>query len=437
MRLFLSESAQIGKQVLFRSGREVSRRYASSSASTSTSTPVVDALRDSVSSVSASTGNRALQFLGSGSRHRVGARALSTLVGRPGGLDSVEVSDVAFERPRILAGGCGDVSSRLLRLAAEQPLAEVFIIQPNGSKPPLSVLPPNVKLIWADDSSGSPFTNTDYLSRVIKDHGITEFFPGWGNLSEDPIQLAVLQNVLGKRGRILGPNLSFISDVGHKGNARVLAQKAGVPIVPGADGLVTEANFTQMMSVFKAGIPIMFKAPESGGGYGMRKAIVGRDDVAMHKEACREGKCEGLVAEQFLDDEFEHFEIQSFGVQFSEDVAPQTFPLRLERDCSVQWRNAKWVQLSNPAGLPEPVRDKMVNSSRNLGNLARQMGPATHEYLVITKPDTAQNRDYLMGKYRATDTDLITSDGKVYLVVYNETNPRLQVEHPVTEMAYR
>jgi len=341
-----------------------------------------------------------------------------------------------FERPRILAGGTGDVASRLVRYALEHPEADVYIMQQKGSKPPLNMPLNNVKILWVNPDEGNIYTEPERIGRIVRDHGITDFFPGWGNLSENRQALDTIQGYFRDTGRLIAPNLDFIDNVGHKGKARELAIQSHVPVVPGPEGLVTKENFAEKMAYFKPGEKVMFKAPLTGGGYGMRAAIVGKDDMKMFKEACAEGKCDALVVEKFVTRPFRHYESQTFGLQTSALSKPETFALRVSRNCSPQYKNAKWVQFSDPHDLPEELSLKLAAFSERIGGNAGQRGPATHEYLVIVEDDTRENMALLMSEYRVTEDDIVRVDGKLYLPLYNETNPRLQVEHPVTEMAY-
>lgn len=343
-----------------------------------------------------------------------------------------------FQRPNILAGGGGDVASRLIRLAAEHPEVNVFIIQIKGSKPPFELLPKNVHIIWTDTQEGSPYVNVPFLEKVIQQYKINEYFPGWGNLSENASALQTIENAMKKyNGRVISPNFDFIDNVGDKGEARSLAIRAGVPVVPGPEGLVSESNYDAQMAYFKDGETVMFKAPKTGGGYGMRKTTKGVDDAEMFGQASLEGNCTGtgLVAEKFVDDDFLHIEKQSFGIRRQPGQAPQTTSIRISRNCSVQFKNAKWFQFSDPNDLPESVSNLLDQYSENLGNLSGQLGPATHEFIVVVKEDTPENMAYLMKKYRVEENKIIREGGRLYLVLYNETNPRLQVEHPVTELA--
>ncbi|KAL9091751.1 MAG: hypothetical protein Q9159_001266 [Coniocarpon cinnabarinum] len=238
----------------------------------------------------------------------------------------------------------------------------------------------------------------DEIISIAKEHGANLVHPGYGFLSEN----AGFAQKVEDAGLIwVGPSPKTINDLGDKVSARYLAQKAKVPCVPGTEGAV--AKFEEVKSFTdQYGFPIIIKAAFGGGGRGMR---VVRDQESL-KDSFERATSEALNAfgngtvfvERFLDKP-KHIEVQLLGDNHGNVVH------LYERDCSVQRRHQKVVELAPAKDLPTETRNAILNDAVKLAKTADYRNAGTAEFLV-----DQQNRYYFI-----------------------EINPRIQVEHTITE----
>ncbi len=238
----------------------------------------------------------------------------------------------------------------------------------------------------------------DEIVKIALAHGVQMIHPGYGFLSEN----SEFARKVEEAGIIfVGPSWKTIEALGDKVSARNLASKADVPCVPGTDGAV--ARFEDVKAFTdQYGFPIIIKAAFGGGGRGMR---VVRDQESLKdsfERATSEAKSafgNGTVfVERFLDRP-KHIEVQLLGDNHGNVVH------LYERDCSVQRRHQKVVELAPAKDLPAETRDAILNDAVKLASTAGYRNAGTAEFLV-----DQQNRHYFI-----------------------EINPRIQVEHTVTE----
>ena len=238
----------------------------------------------------------------------------------------------------------------------------------------------------------------DEIINIAKQHGVNMIHPGYGFLSEN----AGFARAVEAAGLIfVGPTPDTIDALGDKVSARVLAQKAKVPVVPGTPGPVERFEDVKAFTD-EYGFPIIIKAAFGGGGRGMR---VVREQAALKdsfERATSEAKSafgNGTVfVERFLDKP-KHIEVQLLG-----DNEGNVVHL-YERDCSVQRRHQKVVELAPAKNLPTDVRDKILEDAVKLAKSVNYRNAGTAEFLV-----DQQDRYYFI-----------------------EINPRIQVEHTITE----
>ncbi|KAI3398044.1 hypothetical protein diail_9907 [Diaporthe ilicicola] len=238
----------------------------------------------------------------------------------------------------------------------------------------------------------------DEIIKIALEHGAQMIHPGYGFLSEN----AEFAKNVEKAGLIfVGPSAEVIDSLGDKVSARKLAIKANVPVVPGTEGAVS--RFEEVKSFTdQYGFPIIIKAAFGGGGRGMR---VVRDQESLKENferATSEAKSafgNGTVfVERFLDKP-KHIEVQLLGDNHGNLVH------LYERDCSVQRRHQKVVEIAPAKDLPTETRDAMLNDAVRLARSVGYRNAGTAEFLV-----DQQNRYYFI-----------------------EINPRIQVEHTITE----
>jgi len=238
----------------------------------------------------------------------------------------------------------------------------------------------------------------DEIIKIALDHGVNMIHPGYGFLSEN----AGFARNVEKAGLIfIGPSPEVIDSLGDKVSARALAIKANVPVVPGTEGAVDRFEDVKKFTD-EYGFPIIIKAAFGGGGRGMRVVREQESLKESFERATSEAKSafgNGTVfVERFLDKP-KHIEVQLLGDNHGNIVH------LYERDCSVQRRHQKVVELAPAKDLPDDVRQNLLADAVKLAKSVNYRNAGTAEFLV-----DQQNRYYFI-----------------------EINPRIQVEHTITE----
>jgi len=242
------------------------------------------------------------------------------------------------------------------------------------------------------------YLNIPEIIRVCKENDVDAVHPGYGFLSE---RSDFAQAVIDAGLRFIGPSPKVVQQMGDKVAARVAAIEAGVPIVPGTDGPVTTKE-EALEFCKKHGLPVIFKAAYGGGGRGMR-VVRKMDEVEeMFQRASSEAKAAFGNGAMFIEKFIErprHIEVQLLG-----DKAGNVVHL-YERDCSVQRRHQKVVEIAPAPRLDPVVRQKMTDAAVRLARHVGYENAGTVEFLC-------------------------DESGNFYFI---EVNARLQVEHTVTE----
>jgi len=243
------------------------------------------------------------------------------------------------------------------------------------------------------------YLSIDEIIRVARLSGADAIHPGYGLLSESPEFVDACEEA----GLVfIGPKAATMRALGNKVSARNLAEKIGVPVVPASPPLPDD--FTEVKKMANAvGYPVMLKASWGGGGRGMRvirnEADVEREVTEAKREArAAFGKDE--VYFEKLVERARHVEVQILG-----DVHGNVVHL-FERDCSVQRRNQKVVERAPAPYVTPEIRKGLTDAAISLGASTNYVGAGTVEFLM----DADTNRFYFI-----------------------EVNPRIQVEHTVTE----
>ncbi len=234
---------------------------------------------------------------------------------------------------------------------------------------------------------------------LAKAHGVDAIHPGYGFLSENPEFAAAC---LAAGITFVGPRVELLETLGDKTAARDLAKRAGVPILAGSSQPVTSQ--AEALRIAKdLGWPVMIKAAHGGGGRGMR-VVRGEDELAVALESAqRESQTAFGSAKVFVEKFIQH--ARHIEVQLLGDMHGGLVHL-FERDCSVQRRHQKVVEVAPAPNLDPGMRKEICDAALAIGRTARYENAGTVEFLV--------------------DTDT----GRFYFI---EVNPRIQVEHTVTE----
>src|SRR5687768_11235901 len=238
------------------------------------------------------------------------------------------------------------------------------------------------------------------LMAVAKEHEVDAIHPGYGFLAEN----ADLARACAENGiTFVGPTPELLETFGDKTAAKRLATQAGVPTVPGTEHGVTDPAKVKAAAK-EVGYPVIIKASFGGGGRGMR-VVKGPDDLMKNlEEAQREAGAAFGRGEVFVEryiGRAKHIEVQILGDQHGNLVH------LWERDCSVQRRHQKVVEIAPSTNLPQDVRTAICDAAVRLCKAANYRNAGTVEFLL----DVDKNEFFFI-----------------------EVNPRIQVEHTVTEV---
>ncbi|HMO17641.1 MAG TPA: biotin carboxylase N-terminal domain-containing protein [Oligoflexia bacterium] len=244
------------------------------------------------------------------------------------------------------------------------------------------------------------FLSVDSLVKAAKDSGSGFLHPGYGFLSES----FELSRMLKKNGIIfIGPESGTLQKLGNKIEARILAKNLNIPLVPGLTIDTASSHKSYENKIFEIGFPVLVKAGAGGGGRGMRIVNNKEDLYSSINSASEEAKRafgDGSVFLEKYIDKAKHLE-----VQILRDKNGNCIHL-YERDCSYQRRFQKVVEFAPAIGIPDTIKTQLRDSAIMLAHEGNLHGAATFEFLF--SPET--NKFYFL-----------------------ECNPRLQVEHTVTE----
>lgn len=299
---------------------------------------------------------------------------------------------------KILIANRGEIAIRIMRACRELGIKTVAVYSDADKNSVHAQFADEAIHIGAAEPKES-YLNTDALIQAALSSKADAIHPGYGFLSENASFAATVESA---KLTFIGPSADSIRAMGDKAESKILMKKAGVPTVPGYEGLETEDEFRKAAK--EIGYPVLIKASAGGGGKGMRVVEKEADLVeaiqGARREALNSFGDERLLIEKYLADAH-HIEFQIFGDKHGHIVH------LFERECSVQRRHQKIIE-ETPSPLLSP-------------EIREQMGKAAVA--------AAKAVDY----YNAGTVEFIfnPTDSTFYFL---EMNTRLQVEHPVTEL---
>ena len=302
---------------------------------------------------------------------------------------------------RLLIANRGEIARRVIRTAQRMGIATVSVYS-DADQSALHVQEADTAVALGGTLSADSYLRIDKLLQAARDTGADAVHPGYGFLSENA---DFAQAVIDAGLTWVGPPPSAIRALGSKSAAKALAQKHGVPCLPGYFGAdQSDATFTAQAE--QLGLPLMVKAVAGGGGRGMRLVT----DMAQLLPALHSARSEALAgfANGDLLMERALMRPRHIEVQVMADSHGHCIHLG-ERDCSVQRRHQKIIEESPSPAVTPALREQLGQAAIALAQSAGYVGAGTVEFLL----DEAQ------------------SDKPFYLM---EMNTRLQVEHPVTEL---
>lgn len=298
---------------------------------------------------------------------------------------------------KILIANRGEIALRVIRTCREMGIKSVAVYS-TADKESLHVR-------FADEAVciGPPSSTDSYLkmSNIISAAEITNadaIHPGYGFLSEN----ARFSKICEEHGiKFIGASPEMISKMGDKATAKETMKKAGVPTIPGSEGILESYEVAEKTAK-EIGFPVMLKATAGGGGKGMRAVWKVEDLKSAWTSARTEAKAafgnDGMYMEKLIE-EPRHIEIQIVG-----DSSGRACHLS-ERDCSIQRRHQKLTEETPSPFMTDALRKKMGEAAVKAAEYIKYEGAGTIEFLV--------------DKHR-----------KFYFM---EMNTRIQVEHPITE----
>jgi pyruvate carboxylase len=300
---------------------------------------------------------------------------------------------------KLLALNRGEIAIRILRAANELGLRTVAVFSQEDRLSLHRFKADEAYLIGQGKGPVQAYLDVDSILALAKEAEVDAIHPGYGFLAENPL----LPRACEQAGiTFIGPNASLLELLGDKTAARRLAQRAGIPVVPGTEEPVSRLDVAEKLGS-EIGFPLIIKAAFGGGGRGMRVVENAGDLRPRLEEASQEAAAafgnDAVFLERYIR-RARHIEVQILGDQHGNIVHLH------ERDCSVQRRHQKVVEVAPAVGLDDSIRSALADAAVRLARQAGYYNAGTVEFLV--------------------DADT----GEWYFI---EVNPRVQVEHTVTE----
>jgi acetyl-CoA carboxylase biotin carboxylase subunit len=298
---------------------------------------------------------------------------------------------------KILIANRGEIALRIIRTCKEMGIRTVAVYS-TADRESLHVRFADEAVCIGPPSSAESYLNIPKIMAAVEITNADAVHPGYGFLAEN----ADFAEVCAEYGiKFIGPTPSQIRKMGDKITAKETMIKAGVPVVPGSEGLLKDVKHGKTIAK-EIGYPVILKATAGGGGKGMR--IVWGDDgfEEAWNKARQEAKAsfsnDGIYVEKYIE-EPRHIEIQVAGDQYGTVIHLS------ERDCSIQRRHQKLVEESPSPFMTDELRQQMGDAAIKAGEAINYEGVGTVEFLV----DKHRNFYFM------------------------EMNTRIQVEHTVTE----
>ncbi|MEN8768648.1 MAG: acetyl-CoA carboxylase biotin carboxylase subunit [Candidatus Arcticimaribacter sp.] len=298
---------------------------------------------------------------------------------------------------KILIANRGEIAMRIIRTCKEMGIKSVAVYSTADAE--------SLHVKFADEAVciGPPSSAESYLkmANIIAAAEITNadaIHPGYGFLSEN----AKFSKMCAEHQiKFIGASCEMINKMGDKASAKATMKAAGVPTIPGSEGILKDFEETQKLAA-EAGYPVMLKATAGGGGKGMR-AVWEEDELEKAWESARQEAAasfgnDGMYLEKLIE-EPRHIEIQVVGDSFGKACHLS------ERDCSVQRRHQKLTEETPSPFMTDELRERMGEAAVKAAEFIKYEGAGTVEFLV----DKHRNFYFM------------------------EMNTRIQVEHPITE----
>ncbi|WP_334305905.1 pyruvate carboxylase [Caminicella sporogenes] len=300
---------------------------------------------------------------------------------------------------KVLVANRGEIAIRIFRACAELGIRSVGIYSKEDKYSLFRTKADESYLIGEKKKPIEVYLSMDEIIDLAIKKGVDAIHPGYGFLSENP----EFARKCRKAGiEFIGPTSETIESLGDKIKSKILAKSVGVPTIPGIDKPITDVD-EAIAFANEFGYPVILKAAAGGGGRGMRVVYNDEDLILQFNNAKNEAKkafgIDDIFIEKYLE-EPKHIEVQILGDKYGNIVH------LYERDCSIQRRHQKLIEFTPAIAISEKLRQKICSDALKIGRAVNYISAGTVEFLV-------------------------DKHGNYYFI---EMNPRIQVEHTVTEM---
>ncbi len=300
---------------------------------------------------------------------------------------------------KVLVANRGEIAIRVFRALSELGITTVGVFSKEDRYALFRSKADESYQLNPDKGPIDAYLDINTIIRIAKEKNVDAIHPGYGFLSENPEFVDACE----KNGiTFIGPSSDLMRKMGDKISSKQMAIEADVPIIPGVDHAVHELDEVLKIADH-VGYPVMLKASNGGGGRGMRIVNSAEEMPKEYAEARDESKKafgdDQIFVEKYLKSP-KHIEVQILGDEYGHVVH------LFDRDCSVQRRHQKVVEYAPAFSVPDDVRQQIFDCSIRLAKHVGYKNAGTLEFLV-------------------------DADNNAYFI---EMNPRIQVEHTITEM---
>ncbi|BEP28100.1 pyruvate carboxylase [Helicovermis profundi] len=300
---------------------------------------------------------------------------------------------------RILVANRGEIAIRIFRACHELNIRTVAIYSEEDKNSLFRTKADESYLIGKGKSPVDVYLNINEIIKVALKKGVDAIHPGYGFLSENP---EFAKKCVEAGIAFIGPTSEMMEKMGDKIKSKIVASKVNVPTIPGVEKPI-ESDEDAIEFANYCGYPIILKAAAGGGGRGMRIVREESELLDSFRSAKSEAKkafgIDDMFIEKFLENP-KHIEVQVIGDKYGNLVH------LYERDCSIQRRHQKVIEFTPAISLSVEKRNEICADALKIANAVNYKSAGTVEFLV-------------------------DSGGRHYFI---EMNPRIQVEHTVTEM---
>lgn len=300
---------------------------------------------------------------------------------------------------RVLVANRGEIAIRIFRACKELGIRTVAIYSEEDKNSLFRAKADEAYQIGKGKAPVDVYLSINEIIELAKLKGVDAIHPGYGFLSEN-VEFA---RKCEEEGIVfIGPTHEMMDKLGDKIKSKIVAHSVGVPTIPGVDKAITDES-EALKIADDCGYPVMLKAAAGGGGRGMRIVRTKEDMPSEFRSAKSEAKkafgIDDIFIEKYLESP-KHIEVQVFGDNYGNLVHMH------ERDCSIQRRHQKVVEFTPAVSITEEQRQAICNDALKIAKSVNYRSAGTVEFLV-------------------------DKHGQHYFI---EMNPRIQVEHTVTEM---